>query len=214
MRTPIKEKVRKKNLTPSSKKWLERQLNDPFVHKAKAEGYRSRAAYKLLEIQKKFHLLKKGMVVADLGAAPGGWSQVASHILKESGKVYAIDILAMDPIPGVEFFQGDFNDIADKINDKVDVILSDMAPSSCGIKSIDHLRLMGMLEEVFEFAKTHLNENGSLVAKVLRGGTEAKLLAELKRAFRKVTHYKPDSSRAESSEIYVVAQGFRLALSS
>jgi len=213
MRSPLKEKVKKKKLSNSSKKWLERQLNDPFVHKAKAEGYRSRAAYKLMEIQEKYRLIKKNMIVVDLGAAPGGWSQIALEALRDSGKVYAIDLLEMPPIHGVEFFQGDFNDIADKIDGKVDVILSDMAASACGIKSIDHLRLMTMLEEVFEFAKSHLKNDGCLVAKVLRGGTESKLLAELKKAFKKVTHFKPKSSRAESSEIYVVAQGFRLEVS-
>ncbi len=213
MRDPNKEKIRKKNLTASSKKWLERQINDPFVHKAKADGYRSRAAYKIIEIQEKYRIIKRGMVVVDLGAAPGGWSQVVSTMLKDNGKVYAIDLLPMDPLPGVEFFEGDFNSIFDKLDDKVDVILSDMAPSSCGIKSIDHIRIMSLLEEVFDFAKDHLKENGSLVAKVLRGGTEAKLLSELKRSFKKVSHFKPQSSRSESTEIYVVAQGFRMALS-
>ncbi len=206
----LKIKVKNKKLSLSSKKWLERQLNDPFVHKAKVEGYRSRAAYKLQEIQEKYHLIQKGMIVIDLGAAPGGWCQILSGILKGTGHIYAVDLLGMDPVPDVTFVQGDFNDIKEKIKDKVDVILSDMAPSACGVKSVDHLRLMGMLEEVFDFAKIFLKPGGALVAKVLRGGTEGKLLAELKKAFRKVTHFKPDSSRSESAEIYVLAQGFRL----
>lgn len=206
----LKVHVKKKKLSTSSKKWLERQLNDPFVHKAKAEGYRSRAAFKLKEIQAKFKLIHKGMTVVDLGAAPGGWSQIVSDVLKNTGHIYAIDLLHMDPIPHVTFFEGDFNNIQDKIEGKVDVILSDMAASSCGIKSVDHIRLIGMLEDVFEFAKTSLKPGGSMVAKVLRGGTESKLLAELKKAFKKVSHFKPASSRAESSEIFVVAQGFRL----
>lgn len=205
----LKVRVKNKKLTASSKRWLERQLNDPFVHKAKAEGYRSRGAFKLLEIQEKYRLLKHGMTIVDLGAAPGGWSQVAAHIVKENGKVIAIDLLAMDPIPGVEFYQGDFNEIEDKLTEKVHVILSDMAPSSCGIKSVDHDRIMGMLEEVFAFGQNYLLPGGALVAKVLRGGTESKLLTEMKKSFTKVTHFKPKSSRSESTEIYVVAEGFR-----
>ncbi len=206
----LKVKVKNKKLSTSSKKWIERQLNDPFVHRARAEGFRSRAAYKMQEIQEKYHLIQKGMTVVDLGAAPGGWCQVVASLLGNTGAIYAIDLLEMDPLPGVTFIKGDFNDIHTHIPDKVDVILSDMAPSSCGIKSVDHLRLIGMLEEVFTFAKDYLKAEGSLVAKVLRGGTEAKLLAELKKAFKKVTHFKPSSSRTESAEIYVIAQGFRL----
>lgn len=207
--TSLKVRVKNKKLTPSSKRWLERQLNDPFVHKAKQEGYRSRAAFKLLEIQKKYHLIKPGMTVVDLGAAPGGWSQVASHIMKGQGKILAIDLLEMDPLPGVDFYQGDFNDIDQYIDGKVDVVMSDMAPSSCGIKSVDHDRIMGMLEEVYTFAVERLRPGGSLVAKVLRGGTESKLLGEMKKTFSKITHFKPASSRTESTEIYVIAQGFR-----
>lgn len=207
--TSLKVRVKNKKLTASSKKWLERQLNDPFVHKARQEGYRSRAAFKMLEIQKKYRLLKPGMTIVDLGAAPGGWSQVAATILREKGRIVAIDLLAMDPLPGVEFYQGDFNEIDQYVEGKVDLILSDMAPSSCGIKSVDHDRIMGMLEEVYSFAVERLSPGGALVAKVLRGGTEAQLLSEMRKSFSKVGHFKPDSSRSESTEIYVIAEGFR-----
>ena len=132
----LKIRVKNKKLTPSSKKWMERQLNDPFVHKAREAGYRSRAAFKMLEIQTKYHLIKPGMKVVDLGAAPGGWSQVVAAHLREKGSVIAIDLLEMEPLPGVEFHQGDFNEIDQYLTEKVDVILSDMAPSSCGIKAL------------------------------------------------------------------------------
>lgn len=228
----LKVRVKNKKLSSSSKKWVERQLNDPFVHKAKVEGYRSRAAFKFMEMNEKFKLLKKGMTIVDLGAAPGGWSQVASHVLKGQGTIYAIDLLPMPPLAGVNFVQGDFNDLYTKTPDTlenvmedddahplqpmqrallegVDLVLSDMAPSACGIKSVDHDRIMGLLEDVFTFATEHLKLDGALVAKVLRGGTEGKLLNEMKKVFKKVSHFKPKSSRAESCEIFVVAQGFR-----
>lgn len=237
----LKVRVKNKKLSTSSKKWIERQLNDPFVHKAKAEGYRSRAAFKLLEMHEKFNLIKKGMTIVDLGAAPGGWSQVASTILKGNGHIYAIDLLPMEPLSGVHCVQGDFNDfynishdlcmnelihtdasdsnevaqhdlllsIRQAIHNGVDLVLSDMAPSACGIKSVDHDRIMGLLEDVFIFACEHLRPNGTLVAKVLRGGTEGQLLGRMKKMFKKVSHFKPTSSRAESCEIFVVAQDFR-----
>ena len=224
----LKVRVKNKKLSTSSKKWVERQLNDPFVHKAKVEGYRSRAAFKFMEMNEKFKLLKKGMTLVDLGAAPGGWSQVASHILKGHGTLYAIDLLPMLPLAGVTFIQGDFNDLYTQASELapnsdshnlqhmqkallsgVDLVLSDMAPSACGIKSVDHDRIMGLLEDVFHFATEHLKPEGALVAKVLRGGTEGQLLNDMKKVFKKVSHFKPKSSRAESCEIFVVAQGFR-----
>lgn len=204
--------ILKKKLKKSSRSWLMRQMNDPFVARAKKEGYRSRASYKLIEIQKKYNIIHKNDIVIDLGSAPGGWSQVASKICS---KIIALDLLEMEPIPNVEFIQGNFleNKTIDKLsqiigNNKSNVILSDMAPSTCGIKKIDHLRIMNLIEEVFEFAKKFLGSNGSMVVKVFQGGTENYLLAELKKYFKKISHFKPDSSRKESSEMYLVAIGF------
>ena len=206
----------KSDRTESSKKWLLRKLNDPFVQKAKDLGYRSRAAFKLLEIETKFKLLKPGAIVIDLGAAPGGWSQVAVEKVKAHGKVLAIDLQAIDPIPQVDIMQLDFmtEDAPQIISDRLggslaDVILSDMAAPSCGMSDVDHIRIMALLEAVCEFSFMALKPGGSIVAKVLRGGAEAQLLAQLKKAFRKVSHFKPNSSRKESAEMYLVAVGFR-----
>lgn len=205
-----------KKRTASSRQWLLRQLNDPFVAQARKEGYRSRAAFKLLEINEKYKLIRRSSCVLDLGAAPGGWCQVSKTIVGDKGVVVGVDLLEISPITGVEFLQGNFHDshIQDAIiemfqGQKADVILSDMAASSCGMSDVDHIRLIALLEAVFQFSFDMLKPGGSFVAKVLRGGTEHNLLGQLKQSFAKVSHFKPKSSRQESSELYVVAQGFR-----
>ena len=201
----------------SSKLWLERQLNDPYVARAKREGLRSRAAYKLSEIDDKARFLKKGARVVDLGAAPGGWSQVAAKRVgaPSQGRVVAIDILPMEPIAGVDFMQLDFLDRAAPEKLKVllggpaDVVLSDMAANATGHARTDHLKIMALVELAVEFAREVLAPGGAFLAKVLQGGTEASLLAMLKRDFRTVKHIKPPASRADSAELYLLATGFR-----
>lgn len=203
-----------KRRTPSSRAWLERQINDPYVARAKREGYRSRAAFKLAEIDDKFHLLKKGAVV-DLGAAPGGWSEIAAGRIGPGGKVIALDILDMKPIPGVEFIKLDFLDAAapDRLKavlgGEADVVLSDMAANATGHRQTDHLRIMALAEAAAHFAREVLAPGGSFLCKVLQGGTEAALLAELKRDFSSVKHIKPPASRSDSAELYLLARGFR-----
>jgi 23S rRNA (uridine2552-2'-O)-methyltransferase len=204
-----------KRRTPSSRAWLERQINDPYVARAKREGYRSRAAFKLAEIDDKFHLLKKGARVVDLGAAPGGWSEIAAKRIGEGGKVVALDILDIKPIPGVDFIQLDFLDAAapDRLKDllggEADVVLSDMAANATGHRQTDHLRIMALAEAAAHFAREVLASGGSFLCKVLQGGTEAALLAELKRDFASVKHIKPPASRSDSAELYLLARGFR-----
>jgi len=203
----------------SSKLWLERQLNDPYVTRAKREGFRSRAAYKLTEIDDKFHLLKPGKRVVDLGAAPGGWSEVAVRRVGASGHVLALDILDMKPIVGVEFLKLDFLDdtaperlktmLDGGAQGRVDVVLSDMAANATGHRPTDHLRIMALAEAAAHFARQVLRPGGSFVCKVLQGGTEAALLAELKRDFLTVKHIKPPASRSDSAELYLLARGFR-----
>jgi 23S rRNA (uridine2552-2'-O)-methyltransferase len=198
----------------SSIKWIERQLNDPYVAKAKAEGYRSRAAYKIKEIDAKTKILKKGQVVVDLGAAPGGWSQVAME--KGCKHVVAIDLLPIDEIPGVTFFQMDFMDdeapdvlIKALGGEKADVVMSDIAHNTVGHRNTDHTKIMLLVEAAYEFALEVLKPHGAFVAKVFQGGTEGELLVRMKRDFKTVKHLKPPSSRKESPETFVVAQGFR-----
>jgi len=202
----------------SSQRWLERQLNDPYVAAAQREGYRSRAAYKLMEIDDKERLLKTGKRVLDLGAAPGGWSQVAADRVKASegkGQVVAIDLLAMDSVAGVEFVQLDFMDdrapakLKSMLRGGADIVLSDMAAQGTGHARTDHLRVMGLAEAAIEFACEVLSPGGAFVCKVFQGGTERELLDLLKKSFAKVKHVKPPASRAESAELYVVALGFR-----
>jgi 23S rRNA (uridine2552-2'-O)-methyltransferase len=211
----LKVKVKDKRKSQSSRSWLERQLNDPYVIRAKREGFRSRAAFKLTEIDDKHHLLKPGAKVADLGAAPGGWSQVAVKRVGARGRVVGIDILAMDEIPGVEFAQIDFLDPAapDKLKAMLggpaDVVLSDMAANATGHRPTDHLKIMALVEAAAEFASEVLKDGGSFLAKVIQGGTESALLAALKRDFTTVKHVKPSASRADSAELYVLATGFR-----
>jgi 23S rRNA (uridine2552-2'-O)-methyltransferase len=199
--------------------WLERQLNDPYVARAKSEGKRSRAAYKLIEIDDKYHLLKPGALVVDLGAAPGGWSQIAAQRVKsndEDPRVIAIDYLDMDPIAGVRFLKLDFSDASAPAalietlgGRKADVVLSDMAGPTTGHRPTDHLRIVALVEMAAEFAVEVLAPGGAFVAKVLQGGTEQQLLAQLKRSFASVGHVKPPASRADSAETYLVARGFR-----
>lgn len=202
----------------SSKLWLERQLNDPYVAKAKALGYRSRAAFKLLEIDDKFRLLKPGMAVVDLGAAPGGWSQIAAKRVGSvdgKGKVVAIDLLEMPEIPGVEFAQLDFmdNDAPEKLTAMLgggaDVVMSDMAANTTGHRKTDQLRIVGLVETAAAFACDVLNPGGAFLAKTFQSGADAELLAQLKRDFATVRHVKPAASRQDSSERYVLATGFR-----
>ena len=200
--------------TASSNRWLERQLNDPYVKQAKAEGYRSRAAYKLIELDEKFGLLKGASRVVDLGIAPGGWSQVVRK-KRPKAAVVGIDLLEVEPIEGVTIFQMDF--LADEapaalggaLDGQPDFVMSDMAANTVGHKQTDHLRTMGLVETAAHFAIETLEEGGTFLAKVLAGGTDADLLALLKKHFRTVKHAKPPASRKGSSEWYVVAQGFK-----
>jgi len=207
-----------KGRTVSSKRWLERQLNDPYVARAKREGFRSRAAYKLVEIDDRHRLLKRGMRVVDLGAAPGGWSQVAARrvgVREGGGRVVAIDLLDMPAIPGVEFLQCDFlaadapARLKQMLGGEADIVLSDMASNATGHRKTDHLRIMALAEAAAEFAGEVLAPGGAFLCKVLQGGTERTLLARLKVAFATVRHLKPASSRADSAELYLLATGFR-----
>ncbi len=204
-----------KNRSLSSKLWLERQLNDPYVARAKREGYRSRSAFKLSEIDDKARVLKKGARVIDLGAAPGGWSQVAIKQVGPQGRVVAIDVLAIEPIAGVDFVQLDFLDPAAPetlklmLGGPADVVLSDMAANATGHARTDHLKIMALVEAAADFAREVLKPGGAFLAKVLQGGTEATLLAALKRDYASVKHLKPAASRADSAELYLLASGFR-----
>jgi 23S rRNA (uridine2552-2'-O)-methyltransferase len=202
--------------------WLQRQLNDPYVARAKQEGYRSRAAYKLIEIDDRYPILRPGLKVVDLGAAPGGWSQVAVQRVgakegrgQSKGRVIGIDLLEVEPVPGAEIEVLDFLDpsapacLALRLGGKADVVLSDMAANTTGHKQTDHLRILGLVELAAEFACEVLAPGGSFLAKVIQGGTERELLARLKRAFANVRHVKPKASRADSAELYVLATGFR-----
>ena len=208
-------RVKARGRTLSQQKWLERQLNDPYVARAKREGFRSRAAFKLIEIDDKQHLLKAGARVVDLGAAPGGWSQVAAQRVGGKGRVVAIDILEIDAIPGVEFAKIDFlePDAPEKLKamlgGSADVVLSDMAANATGHRKTDHIRIMALADAAADFAREVLAPGGAFLCKVLQGGTEAALLAQLKRDFSSVKHVKPSASRADSAELYLLATGFR-----
>ncbi|MGE0212849.1 MAG: RlmE family RNA methyltransferase [Parvibaculaceae bacterium] len=215
----LKVRLRKaKGRRVSSKAWLERQLNDPYVAEARRRGYRARSAFKLAEIDDRFHIFKVGQVVVDLGAAPGGWSQVAAERTgadKGRGKVVAIDIHGVEPIAGVTVLQKDFLDedapaaLSDALGGKADVVLSDMAAHATGHRQTDHLKIMDLAETALLFARENLKPGGAFLCKVLRGGTESALLAEIKRDFANVRHVKPPASRADSAELYVLATGFR-----
>ena len=202
----------------SSKLWLERQLNDPYVERARHEGFRSRAAFKLIEIDDKYRLIKPSARVVDLGAAPGGWSQVAGKrvgIAEGKGRVVAADLLAMPPIAGVEFIHLDFLDsgapdeIKARLHGPADVVLSDMAANATGHGRTDHLKIMALAEAAAEFAREVLAPGGAFLCKVLQGGTETTLLAGLKRDYASVKHVKPAASRTDSAELYLLATGFR-----
>ena len=215
----LKVRVRTgKGRTVASKRWLERQLNDPYVARAKREGLRSRAAFKLAEIDERFHLFKPGGKVVDLGAAPGGWSQVAAErtlAAQGRGKVVAIDLLEMAPLPGVTVLNLDFLDASapDRLKAELagpaDVVMSDMAANATGHRKTDHLKIMALAEAAALFAREVLRPGGAFLCKVLQGGTENDLLADLKRDFAGVKHVKPAASRADSAELYVLATGFR-----
>jgi 23S rRNA (uridine2552-2'-O)-methyltransferase len=211
-----KVKLKAGERTLSSRQWLVRQLNDPYVKRAKSEGYRSRAAYKLAEIDDKAKFLKRGGRVLDLGAAPGGWSQIAAErVGRGTGRVVAIDVLDMDPIPGVEFLRLDFLDeqaperLKVMLGGPADVVLCDMAANATGHRRTDHLKIIALVEVAAEFAREVLAPGGAFLAKVIQGGTEHSLLAELKRNFSSVKHIKPPASRTDSAELYVLATGFR-----
>ena len=216
---PLKVRVKSgKGRSLSSKLWLERQLNDPYVARARREGFRARAAFKLIEVDDKQHLLKPGARVVDLGAAPGGWSQVAAERVGSvhgKGKVVAIDRLEMAPTAGVEFIQRHFLDpgtgdrIKTLLGGSADVVLSDMAANATGHRATDHLRVMVLAEAAADFAREVLAPGGAFLCKVLQGGTEATLLAALKRDFAHVKHVKPAASRPDSAELYLLATGFR-----
>lgn len=214
--TRVKTARRRKT---SSTRWLQRQLNDPYVAEARKQGYRSRAAFKLIELDDSFHLLKPGASVVDLGATPGGWTQVAASRVRageqNGGAVVAVDMVEMDPVAGAEVILIDFRDdgapavIEDRLRGPVDVVLSDMAPASSGHSGTDHLRIMALAEMALAFAVEVLRPGGAFVCKVLQGGTEPTLLKQMKQMFATVKHAKPPSSRSESAELYVVAKGFR-----
>jgi len=199
----------------SSTRWLDRQLNDPYVAAAERDGWRSRAAYKLIQIDEKTRILKPGQRVVDLGAAPGGWSQVAAKRVGEKGAVIALDRLEFAPIPGVDILIRDFtdNDVPDLLRRTMggpaDIVLSDMSPNTTGHASTDHLRIVALVEMAAHFAFDVLSPGGAFVAKVFQGGTDGQVLQDLKTRFQTVKHIKPEASRAESAEIYVVATGFR-----
>lgn len=205
--------------TGSSARWLERQLNDPYVAEAQRRGYRSRAAFKLLEMDDRFRFLRRGARVVDLGCAPGGWCQIAAQRVGSTDEdilVVGVDLRPVEPIPGVRLIEGDFleDDTMEEVraalgDNRADVVLSDMAAPATGHRQTDHLKIMALCEAAVEFAAANLAEGGTFCAKVLRGGTENTLLAELKRLFRSVRHVKPKASRSDSAEAYILATGFR-----
>jgi 23S rRNA (uridine2552-2'-O)-methyltransferase len=199
----------------SSTRWLQRQLNDPYVRAAKSKGYRSRAAFKLVELDDKFHVLKKGARVLDLGAAPGGWVQVAAERIGATGKIVGADILEMEPIPGAELMVADLLDadtpdrLKQALGGEADVVLSDMAAATTGHRATDHLRTTALIEAALDVAEDTLTPGGAFVGKVFQGGATGELLARIKRHFSMVKHVKPPASRAESVELYLVATGFK-----
>ena len=211
-RGTIRAKIKKKKLTTSSRQWLTRQLNDPYVRAAKQEGYRSRAAFKLLELDAKFHFLKSGARVLDLGSAPGGWSQVAAA---KGAQVVAADVLEMEAIPGVAFFQADLTDpdvpamLIEALGGPADLVMTDMAAPTTGHRATDHLRTSALAEIALEVAQDCLRPGGAFVAKVFQGGAGQALLDRIKKSFHSVKHVKPPASRADSVELYLVATGFK-----
>lgn len=204
-----------KGRTTASQKWLERQLNDPYVKAAKAAGWRSRAAFKIIELDERYKLFHPGQRIVDLGAAPGGWTQVALRRIGDRGKVVALDILPMEPISGAITLQGDFQEeateraVLDALDGQSELVMSDIAPNTTGHNATDHLRILALVELAADFARKVLAPGGAFVAKVFQGGTERDLLNALKRDYATVRHAKPPASRKDSAEMYVVAQGFR-----
>jgi len=202
-----------KGRRPSSQAWLERQINDPFSAEARAQGYRSRAAFKLSEIDDRFKLIRKGTKVIDLGCAPGGWVQIA--LQRGAGRVIGIDLLPVDPLPPAEMVQMDFTDPAagpllmEMLGGQPDLVLSDMAPNTVGHRETDHLRIVGLIELAAAFAVSVLKPGGAFVAKAFQGGETAQIIRDLKKHFAKVQHVKPKASRADSSEVFLVATGFK-----
>jgi 23S rRNA (uridine2552-2'-O)-methyltransferase len=202
-----------KERTPSSQAWLERQINDPFVAEAHAKGYRSRAAFKLREIDDRFHVIRRGARVVDLGCAPGGWLQIA--VERGAKAVVGVDLLPVDPLAGASVIQQDFTDhdcgprLIERLGGAPDVILSDMAPNTTGHRQTDHLRIIGLIEAAVDFALDVLAPGGAFVTKAFQGGETGPLLARLKQNFASVRHVKPKASRAESSELYLLATGFK-----
>lgn len=214
----VRVKKKGRSLKESSRRWLERQLNDPYVQRAKAEGYRSRAAFKLLEIDDRYHILKKGQRIIDLGAAPGGWCQIAADRVGstfDAPLVVGIDYLDVDPLPGVTLLKMDFLDeeapacLMEALGGAPDVVLSDMAAPTVGHQRTDHLRTMHLAEVAADFAMSVLKPGGHFLTKTFQGGTEGELLASLKKRFRSVHHVKPPASRAESVELYLLARDFK-----
>ena len=213
---PRREAVRLKHArkhSTSSQAWLNRQLNDPYVQAAKAQGYRSRAAFKLIELDEKYHLMSKGARVVDLGAAPGGWSQVA--LQRGASKVVGIDLLPIIPVEGAQFIEGDFmadgmeEQLTGMLGGRADLVLSDMAPNTTGHVATDHIRIMALADTALAFAMQILEPGGAFVAKLFQGGAERDMLNTLKLRFKTVRHAKPPASRKDSKEMYVVAMGFR-----
>jgi len=215
-RGALRVKVKKaKGRSVSSTRWLARQLNDPYVAEAKARGYRSRAAFKLIEIDDRYHILKKGSRVLDLGAAPGGWSQAAAERVGDAGQVVAVDILEMSPVAGATVLQGDLLDPATPalleaaLGGPADLVLSDMAAPTTGHRPTDHLRTTALFEAALDLAESVLKPGGAFVGKVFQGGAASTLLARVRERFREVRHVKPPASRAQSVELYLVALGYK-----
>ncbi|MDY6407230.1 MAG: RlmE family RNA methyltransferase [Pseudomonadota bacterium] len=217
---PLKTHLKRdKKRSASSAKWLQRQINDPYVAEAHKQGYRGRAAFKIIELNDQFHFFKVGKRVVDLGCAPGGWSQVAVKMVKstpENPLVVGMDLLPADPIAGASLIQMDFttDEAPKKLKEllgghQADIVMSDMAANTTGIHSIDHLRIMGLLEMAYDFAVQVLAKDGVFIAKIFQGGTENEFLARMKRDFQTVKHAKPNASRKDSSEFYVIAMGFK-----
>lgn len=204
-----------KQRSVSSMRWLDRQLNDPYVANAKAAGYRSRAAYKLQQLDDKFGLLKPGGRVIDLGAAPGGWTQVAVSRVGVSGRVVSLDLVEFDPVPGSVMITGSATEpkvlsrLSNELRGKADLVLSDMASPTTGHAKTDHLRIMVLAETAYNCARVLLDQSGAFIVKILQGGADSQLLSALKSDFRRVRHVKPEASRSDSREIYIVALGFR-----
>ncbi len=217
---PLKTHLKRdKKRSASSAKWLQRQINDPYVAEAHRQGYRGRAAFKIIELNNQFHFFKAGKRVVDLGCAPGGWSQVAVKMVKstpENPLVIGMDLLPADPIAGATLIQMDFtrDEAPEKLKELLgghlaDIVMSDMAANTTGIHNIDHLRIMGLLEMAYDFAVQVLAKDGVFIAKIFQGGTEGAFLARMKRDFKTVKHAKPEASRKDSSEFYVIATGFK-----